>query len=46
MHGIVYDPLNGKCASEICAGKRLTPIALVEDAEGIWIADRLAGSVA
>lgn len=46
MHGIVYDPLNGECASEICAGKRLTPIALMEDAEGIWISDRLAVSAA
>jgi nitrite reductase/ring-hydroxylating ferredoxin subunit len=42
MHGIVYDPLSGECASEICAGKKLTPIALVEDADGIWFNDRLA----
>jgi nitrite reductase/ring-hydroxylating ferredoxin subunit len=42
MHGIVYDPLNGECASEICAGKKLTPIAVVEDADGIWFDDRLA----
>ena len=44
MHGIVYDPLSGESVSEICAGKRLTPISLVEDAQGIWIADRLAFS--
>jgi len=42
MHGIVYDPISGECASEICAGKKLTPIALVEDADGIWFNDRLA----
>lgn len=42
MHGIVYDPISGESRSEICTGKRLTPIAVLEDAEGIWIDDRLA----
>jgi nitrite reductase/ring-hydroxylating ferredoxin subunit len=40
MHGIVYDPTTGESVSEICHGKRLTPIELMEDERGIWIVDR------
>jgi nitrite reductase/ring-hydroxylating ferredoxin subunit len=39
MHGIVYDPLTGASVSSICNGQRLTPIDIVEDETGIWIAD-------
>lgn len=46
MHGIVYEPRSGESVSEICAGKRLTPISVVEDATGIWIDDRLASPLA
>jgi nitrite reductase/ring-hydroxylating ferredoxin subunit len=42
MHGIVYDPNTGAALSEICTGKRLTPITVREDGEGVWIDDRLA----
>lgn len=40
MHGIVYDPVTGESISEICHGKRLTPVGVVEDATGVWICDR------
>ena len=46
MHGIVYEPLTGESVSEICTGKRLTPIGVLEDGEGIWIDDRLASPLA
>jgi nitrite reductase/ring-hydroxylating ferredoxin subunit len=42
MHGILYEPITGESISEICNGKRLTPIEVSEDGEGIWIVDRLA----
>jgi nitrite reductase/ring-hydroxylating ferredoxin subunit len=40
MHGIVYDPVTGESISEICTGKRLTPIDTLEDGQGIWLIDR------
>lgn len=40
MHGIVYDPLTGESLSTLCNGQRLTPVRVMEDAEGIWIKDR------
>lgn len=40
MHGIVYDPMTGESVSAICNGERLTPIGIMEDAEGVWIKDR------
>ena len=40
MHGIVYDPSTGESASEICYKKRLTPIELMENEQGIWLIDR------
>ncbi|MDD5366862.1 MAG: Rieske 2Fe-2S domain-containing protein [Gallionellaceae bacterium] len=46
MHGIVYEPVTGESVSEICTGKRLTPIGVLEDEEGIWIDDRLASPLA
>lgn len=39
MHGIVYDPVTGASLSEICHGQRLTPIEVMEDADGVWIED-------
>jgi nitrite reductase/ring-hydroxylating ferredoxin subunit len=42
MHGILYEPATGESISEICNGKRLTPIQVSEDGNGIWIIDRLA----
>jgi nitrite reductase/ring-hydroxylating ferredoxin subunit len=42
MHGILYEPATGESISEICDGKRLTPIQVLEDGRGIWIVDRLA----
>lgn len=40
MHGIVYDPITGESISEICIGKRLTPVDVEEDETGVWICDR------
>jgi nitrite reductase/ring-hydroxylating ferredoxin subunit len=44
MHGILYEPASGESISEICFGKRLTPIQVAEDGDGIWIVDRLASA--
>lgn len=46
MHGIVYDPMTGESVSSICNGERLTPIGIMEDAEGVWIKDRRVQSLA
>jgi len=46
MHGIVYDPVTGESVSEICNGKRLTPVGVVEDETGVWICDRRVQPVA
>jgi nitrite reductase/ring-hydroxylating ferredoxin subunit len=40
MHGIVYDPLTGASVSEICMGRKLTPVKVEEDEEGVWICDK------
>lgn len=39
MHGIVYDPVTGESISEICRGKKLTPVKIYENEEGVWICD-------
>lgn len=40
MHGIVYEPEEGRSLSTLCFGKRLTAISVVEDASGVWISDK------
>lgn len=40
MHGITYDPVTGESLSEICRGKKLTPIKLYEDESGVWLRDK------
>ena len=40
MHGITYDPMTGEAMSEICKGKRLTPVKVLESDEGLWICDK------
>lgn len=40
MHGIIYDPITGEPLSDICKGKKLTPIKIHENEEGIWILDK------
>lgn len=40
MHGIVYDPVTGVSLSDICRGQSLTAIQVVEDPQGVWLADR------
>lgn len=38
-HGALYGPESGRCLSGRCAGKGLTPVAVIERADGIyWIA--------
>ena len=40
MHGIVYEPKTGTSVSEICWGKKLTPVKVEEADDGIWISDK------
>jgi nitrite reductase/ring-hydroxylating ferredoxin subunit len=40
MHGIVYDPEDGRSLSTLCEGERLTAVNVVEDEAGIWITDK------
>lgn len=40
MHGITYDPITGESLSEICKGKKLTPVAVQEREDGVWICDK------
>jgi len=40
MHGIVYEPTTGETASDLCYGKQLTAIELMENEQGVWITDR------
>jgi nitrite reductase/ring-hydroxylating ferredoxin subunit len=40
MHGIVYDPEDGRSLSTLCFGKRLTPVSVVEEDAAIWITDK------
>lgn len=40
MHGIVYSPSTGESLSDICRGKKLTAIRVVEQENRIYINDR------
>lgn len=40
MHGLVFDPASGDCLSEICAGKRLCALKLVEADGSILFRDK------
>jgi nitrite reductase/ring-hydroxylating ferredoxin subunit len=40
MHGITYDPVTGESMSEICKGKKLTPVKVQEKEDGVWINDK------
>lgn len=40
MHGITYDPVSGQCQSEICAGKFLTAVKIVERDGFIYLVDK------
>ncbi|MCG8069803.1 MAG: Rieske (2Fe-2S) protein [Candidatus Thiodiazotropha taylori] len=40
MHGLVFDPTNGDCVSEICEGKRLCALKLVESDDRIRFRDK------
>lgn len=40
MHGIVYEPETGTSVSDICWGKKLTPVKVEETEDGIWICDK------
>ncbi len=42
MHGIIYDPVDGLCQSEICAGKSLTRLKIVEINGSIYLQDKRA----
>jgi nitrite reductase/ring-hydroxylating ferredoxin subunit len=40
MHGIVYDPEDGRSLSTLCFGQKLTVVTLVEEEGAIWITDK------
>jgi len=40
MHGITYSPTTGESMSDICKGKKLTPVKVQEQDDGIWISDK------
>ena len=40
MHGIVYSSMSGESLSEICRGKKLTAIRVVEREQRIYCIDR------
>ena len=40
MHGIVYSPETGESISDICRGKRLTAVRVIENEQRIYIKDR------
>ena len=40
MHGITYEPDTGLCKSEICAGKSLTALKILEREGCIFLADK------
>jgi len=46
MNGIIYDPITGEAMSDICRGKKLTPVKVQQDEEGIWICDKRAKPLA
>jgi nitrite reductase/ring-hydroxylating ferredoxin subunit len=36
-HGALYDPRNGRCVAGRCAGRGLTPLAVVERDGGVYL---------
>lgn len=40
MHKICYDPANGECISEICAGKKLTALKVGEQGGWVYLLDK------
>ncbi len=42
MHSICYDPISGMSLSEICAGKKLTALKVLEEGEWIYLTDKRA----
>ena len=40
MHGITYAPNSGESKNDICKGKKLTPVKVEENEEGVWICDK------
>lgn len=40
MHGITYEPATGCCQSEICAGKSLTTLKIVEHNGALLLTDK------
>ena len=42
MHGIIYDPVNGECRSEICEGRALTAVKVQERDGYVYLVDKRA----
>lgn len=40
MHSICYDPISGVSVSELCAGKKLTQLKVVEQGDWIYLVDK------
>lgn len=38
-HGALYDPASGACVSGRCSGRGLTPVALEERSDGVYLTD-------
>jgi nitrite reductase/ring-hydroxylating ferredoxin subunit len=45
VHGVVYDPASGECASPLCSGERLKPVRLIEEDGAIFITDKRAQAI-
>ncbi len=45
VHGLIYDPVTGECGSTLCAGERLQPVRLIEEAGTIYINDKRARGI-
>lgn len=46
MHSICYDPVSGESLSEICAGKKLTALKVVEEGEWVYLMEKRAAILA
>jgi nitrite reductase/ring-hydroxylating ferredoxin subunit len=46
MHSICYDPVTGESLSEICAGKKLTKIKIIEEGGWVYLTEKRAEIVA
>jgi nitrite reductase/ring-hydroxylating ferredoxin subunit len=42
MHSICYDPVTGESVSEICAGKKLTALKIIEEEGWVYLLDKKA----